>query len=443
MNKSSLTDWLKHIESFHADEIELGLQRIKQVAEKLQLLKFAGKTLLVAGTNGKGSCVAMLEALALNRGKSVICYTSPHLLSFNERLRVDGKDIDDESLIHAFAHIEKHRENIPLTFFEFTTLAALLIAQQIQPEILVLEVGLGGRLDATNIVDADVAIITSIAKDHCQWLGDDLQSIAYEKSGIIRQHKPALIGDPQAFQLIKQARPEYSAQLLLIEPAEEQLNQALLARQVNPYRLVEQNILLARQAFEIITNQTISQQILLESLAHIKISGRFQLLNKNNPCIIADVAHNPRAVENLKQQLEKLIKTQKIAQVTAIFGVMADKSVKQILEIMQPVVNDWCFVDLPMPRAMPAEQLDKLYQSMTSLQQTNLWKSNLQQTAAQVFASVQLAYQSINAQKIQQHLIIVFGSFITVAEMLKCINKNTQPNQITLNHLTGAQQVGK
>jgi dihydrofolate synthase/folylpolyglutamate synthase len=407
MNLQSLDDWLVHIESFNPKEIELGLSRIKQVAERLDCLSLSSKTVLIAGTNGKGSCVAMLESVALQQNKTVACYTSPHLLKFNERIRLNGQSVSDESLIEAFQAIEAKREEITLTFFEFTTLAALLIFQQSQPELVVLEVGLGGRLDATNIIEPDVSVITTVAMDHTDWLGDTLEKIAYEKGGVIRKDKPALIGDKKTFSLINKVLPDFSRKILLAEDKTETLSQVVNNAKINRYQLVSQNLLLAKLAFEQCFDQEITTETFSEALSNISLSGRFQSVKGLVMPTIVDVAHNPQSAKNLYSQLENYIKAHSITKVKAIFGVMADKSVSEVIEIIDPLINHWCFVDLDIPRAMTSQAIENLHKNLALSSKTAC------------FDGVSSAYLSLSKETSPNQLLIVFGSFITVANMLQ------------------------
>lgn len=410
MNSESLDDWLIYIESFNPKEIELGLSRIKQVAVSLDCLSLDSKVVLIAGTNGKGSCVATLESIALNQGKSVACYTSPHLLAFNERIRFNGKNASDHELVTAFQAIEAQRQNTPLTFFEFTTLAALLIFKQHQPELVILEVGLGGRQDATNVIDPDVSVITTVALDHTDWLGDTLEAIAYEKGGIIRPGKPAIVGDTETFNLLNKVLPEHSAELVLISDA---AHSAFLRDiRVNPYCLLEQNLLLAKMAFEKAFDYSLTEINFIESIKSICLEGRFQQIEGLDPVTIVDVAHNPQSAENLLRQLSGYVKANSVKRVTAILGMMADKSVMDVIKILDPLVNDWCFVDLDNQRSISSQGLKQEYRR---LEQSSKSTSNC-------FDSVKLAYQWFiqkNNSKRADELLVVFGSFITVANMLQ------------------------
>ena len=191
----SLSDWLSYLEQIHPQQIELGLQRVKTVAERAALTQLPGIVITVGGTNGKGSTCAMLASILQAAGYTTGVYASPHLLRYNERVKINGHEVSDEDLCSAFADIEQKRADISLTFFEFGTLAAFAVFKKYQPDVILLEVGLGGRLDATNIIDADISVITSIDLDHCDWLGNTRDAIATEKAGIYRSEKPAICGD--------------------------------------------------------------------------------------------------------------------------------------------------------------------------------------------------------------------------------------------------------
>ena len=197
MTSKTLAQWLQHLETLHPNEMELGLERVSQVADTLGLLPLSSPVVTVAGTNGKGSTVAVLESLLRECGFRPGAFTSPHFLRFNERIRVDGNEAQDEQLIAAFEAIEGVRDGVSLTYFEFSTLAALMVFEREEVDYVLLEVGLGGRLDSANMVDADIAVITSIDLDHQDWLGDTRGVIAREKAGIMREGKPVVIADPE------------------------------------------------------------------------------------------------------------------------------------------------------------------------------------------------------------------------------------------------------
>ncbi|MFB0975599.1 MAG: bifunctional tetrahydrofolate synthase/dihydrofolate synthase, partial [Tolumonas sp.] len=209
----SLSDWLSYLEQIHPQQIDLGLQRVKTVAERADLTRLPGIVITVGGTNGKGSTCAMLASILQAAGYSTGVYASPHLLRYNERVKINGSEVSDEDLCSAFFEIEQKRAEISLTFFEFGTLAAFAVFKKCQPDVILLEVGLGGRLDATNIIDADISVITSIDLDHCDWLGDTREAIAVEKAGIYRPGKPAICGEPNPPQTLYTAADQIDARL--------------------------------------------------------------------------------------------------------------------------------------------------------------------------------------------------------------------------------------
>ncbi len=401
----SLKYWLQKIESIHLTEIDLGLERVSLVADKMNLLTSQAQIVLIAGTNGKGSCAATLEALAISQNKKVGCYTSPHLLKFNERIRIDGEDISDERLIQAFESIESIRGNTSLTFFEYTTLAALWAFSRVNLDLIILEVGLGGRLDAVNMMQADISIVTSIAKDHQDWLGNDLLQIAYEKSGIFSPSSVNLVGDSQAYQLILEARPELLAKLESPQSNDiHQLNGYLPF--ITSFNLLPQNVDCALAAFSrlfALDPMTINFDTLTRCF---RLKGRFQTL-ATKPLTIVDVAHNPQAINNLVENLSKLPKS---THRYAICGLMKDKAIKSILEILEPAVDQCIFVDLDYERAACSDYL------------LNVWQ-NISNKKAETASDVAHAYQRIVDISTENTQIIVFGSFITVAAMLQYDSK--------------------
>lgn len=415
----NLSDWFIHIESFHHSEIELGLQRIKQVADKLHLLDFKIPCILVGGTNGKGSCVAMLESIALEQDKKVACYTSPHLLQFNERIRLNGQNVVDDDLVAAFEKIEAIRGNIPLTFFEFTTLAALIIFKKAKLDLIVFEVGLGGRQDATNIVEPSVSVITTIDKDHTDWLGDTVEAIAYEKAGILRKGKKAFIGDTKTFDLLNNVVPELAEEMSLVQMTSVELSNNIKNNQINPYGLLEQNIMLAISAFEQCFKHQLDQIAIEQALINVSINGRFQQLDIT-PLTIVDVAHNVQAANNLKQQIDNYIKLNSITKITAICGMMADKATEEILSIFLGQINHWCFVDLEIDRAIKSNALQQIYFDLQLHSKSTL----TQLSSSSCFTSVGQAFKWIERNHQENELILVFGSFITVANMLQCAHSS-------------------
>ena len=430
----NLKSWLKHIESFHSEEIELGLERIKRIANKLNLLALDSQVVTIAGTNGKGSCVATLESFAIQNELAIGCYTSPHLLKFNERIRLNGKDISDNKLISAFQEIELARQSTPLTFFEFTTLVALQIFKQAELDLVVLEVGLGGRLDAVNIVEPDVSIVTTIALDHEAWLGSSLREIAFEKSGIYRKHSTNLVGDQASYDLIAKARPEFVPELLLLSSVEEEkglisaLSKLVADFRFNRYRLLSQNILLAACAFNRLFPDLFAKTDLEKMLTNIKIKGRFEQMCEQ-PLVIADVAHNTQAAQNLRNQIEFLNPGGKRI---AICGMMADKSICDFLKVMDEVIDTWYFIGLPVDRAATAEDLGDLYVSILKNHDSSIDGKKLLNKKYHLNENLSDAYKKISGELAEcrassvsgNETIFILGSFFTVAEMCQYQHDN-------------------
>ena len=402
----TLEQWISKIEGFNSSEIELGLSRVEKLAKQLDLLSFATKVVTVGGTNGKGSCVAMLESLAIQSGLNVGTYTSPHLRCFNERIKINGVEVSDEQLIMYFELLEAKRKNIQLTFFEFTTLVALLIFKQQEPDLIVLEVGLGGRLDAVNIVEPDVSIITTIDKDHENWLGSDPVGIAFEKSGIYRADKKNLVGDKNSLDLILKARPEFQPNVWLVSAESlshvASIDELIQDPNINKYCLLAQNLNLAIGAFDYLFQTKIQKINLAKAIKNIKLEGRFQKVSEC-PLIIVDVGHNLQAAKNLKSQLTRFSNGKKW---TVICGMMRDKAIDEVLQSMDFAVDCWHFVDLPSDRAATSQQLSKIYQL-----------ANLKRPTSN-HESVSAAYKQICDFSSDSNSILVFGSFVTVAEML-------------------------
>jgi len=412
--KKSLKEWLAIIESFHPEEIELGLDRIRTVANRLELLSIDPKVILVGGTNGKGSCVATLESLSVLSNTKVGCFTSPHLLHFNERIRINQKNVADEILVEAFEIIDDAREQTILTFFEFTTLAALLIFKQSNLDLVVLEVGLGGRLDAVNIVEPNLSIVTTIDKDHQAWLGDDLDGIAFEKSGIFRQSAINLVGDRTSFECILNVRKDLLGNLFLIDDKNDVIKNAqdfnaiLANEKYNPLCLLKQNVKLALLGFYHLFEAPLAKISLESILQKIQLNGRFQKLSED-PLIILDVGHNPQAAKNLRRQIDGINSDGKRY---AICGLMRDKAIEDFLSLLDPVIDQWIFVDLPIGRAATSVDLKQTYSLISSANDALACRS-----VAQAFQQIESSLQS-------EDQVFVFGSFITVAEMLQYWQEN-------------------
>lgn len=402
----SLADWLSYLEQIHPKSIDLGLQRVGAVAQRLGVDRLPGKVITVGGTNGKGTTCAMLEAMLTAAGYRVGVYASPHLLRYNERVRIDGAYVSDAALCDAFAQVEQARDDLSLTFFEFGTLAALWLFCQAAPDVTVLEVGLGGRLDATNLIDADVAVITSIALDHCEWLGTDRQSIAREKAGIFRTGRPAICGEPQ---------PPAS----LAEQA--QLCQAHLKQLGLDFRLDRQtdswcftglgvswthlplpvlplaNAVTAVAAL-ISLGLPVGREAVCDGLRQARLNGRLQQV-RQTPAVWVDVAHNPHAAVYLASVLPPLPKA---GRRLAVVGMLQDKDIAGTLAELDALVDLWFLADLHGPRAASAAQL----------------AANLPGRQVSCHTDVDSAYSAALAAAKSVDMILVLGSFYTVADVL-------------------------
>ncbi|WP_347329560.1 bifunctional tetrahydrofolate synthase/dihydrofolate synthase [Marinimicrobium locisalis] len=360
MRFERLDDWLRWLESHHPTEIELGLARIRAVAERLDLLTPAARVISVAGTNGKGSCVAACGALLEAAGCSVGTYTSPHLLRYNERIVIDGAFASDEELCQAFARIDEASPDISLTYFEFGTLAALDIFQRRRVDVMVLEVGLGGRLDAVNILDADVAIVTSVDLDHQDWLGNDRDSIGREKAGIYRANRPALCADPAPPEgLLVTAREQGVALQQLgsdfgfaIETdgwywwgtGESGTAQSLMLPVPSlPWPSVAAALqAVAQLGFEV---NALAEKAGLSSLT---LAGRYQRFLWRGRTLIMDVAHNPAAARHLAERLAR----EAFPRTLALAAIMVDKDRVATLAPLVSEVGHWWLASLPdVPRA--------------------------------------------------------------------------------------------
>ncbi len=414
----TLQDWLAHCESLHPTSIEMGLERVQAVARRLGL-RFACPVITVAGTNGKGSTCAMLEAVALQAGYRPGVYTSPHLVHFEERCRIHGEIVSPEALVAHFERVEAAREGVSLTYFEFTTLAILGLMAGAGLDVAILEVGLGGRLDAVNIVDCDCAVITSIDLDHMDLLGADRESIGREKAGILRAGKPAIVSDPMPPQSVLDRAAEIGADLWtlgrdfnfsgdkqqwawagrgrryagLAYPALRGANQLLNAS----------GVLAALEALRSLL--PVTAQAVRNGLAMVELPGRFQIV-PGQPALVLDVAHNPHSVAALAANLDAM---GFYPTTHAVFGAMADKDLAPMLRKLGPLVDRWYFTDLPTARADSAAGL--------------LAKWRAQETRKDVDASTHAdpmaALAAAVAAADPADRIVVFGSFYTVGGVLK------------------------
>lgn len=419
----NLDDWLRHLENAHPVGIDMGLERINRVKEALQL-QIDATVFIVGGTNGKGSTCALLESILLAASYKVGCHTSPHFLKFNERARVGGEAVSDELLLKHFAIVENARASLPnppsLTYFEFTTLAIMHLFSQAGLDAVILEVGLGGRLDAVNIIDADCAIVTSIDMDHMEYLGGTREKIAFEKAGIFRSGKPAVCGDPVPPQSLIDHANAIGADLWLMgrdynfQGDKQQWGWAGRSKRFSGLgypALRGANQLLNASAviaalMAVRDRLPVGAQEIRNGMAWVELPGRFQVL-PGQPTIILDVAHNPHASAALAQNLENMAYH---PYTIAVFGAMADKDIQGVMKPMLDKIDFWYFCDLPTARAAKGEALAKLLR--------DLGFKEGKDSGIEVFASPELAYQAALKKAGEGDRITVFGSFYTVAGVL-------------------------
>ena len=429
---NTLTDWLIHLESLHPKGqggIELGLERVNRVKALLRQ-EARCPLIIVGGTNGKGSTCAYLEAIYRAAGYRVGCYTSPHLLDYNERIRVDGVPVDEPTLCAAFARVEAARRaagNVALTYFEFGTLAAWEVFSARQVEVLILEVGLGGRLDAVNAYDADCAVITGIALDHTDWLGSTRESIGFEKAGIYRAGIPGLCADPDPPRSLIDHAQAIGADLRLIgrdfSCQDEGPQWSFWARGSGGrtelphpalrggYQLRNAAAVLA--AIESLADRLpVSTSAIAQGLRAAELPGRFDVLPRaaGAPTIVLDVAHNPQAVAAFAENLAAL---GPCAQTIAFVGMMADKDIAGALGALAGKVDVWLLAGLDVARGAPAE----LLAGVVGTQQLG--------GRIECFASPAEAFVRAARLAGEDDRIAVFGSFHTVAAVLRAVKRGT------------------
>ena len=404
----SLDQWLIYLAQVHASNIELGLERVADVFRNLQL-DFSQRIIItVAGTNGKGTTCALIEQAILASSQSVAVFSSPHLLDYRERVRIGGAMLTEEDHCQAFLKVDQARGEISLTYFEFGTLAALQLMADSCAKTLLLEVGLGGRLDAVNIVDPTIAVITSIDLDHQDWLGDTKELIAIEKAGIFRANIPAVIGEPQPPTTLRDAAFDYQVKPLWQgSDFHFQIDakgfhwQGKIGRYDNlPIpNIPAQNASTALQIIEILGLQLDNRQM-AQVFNQTRLPGRRQVI-QNKPTVILDVAHNPQATNLLAFD----IKNMKYKRVIAVVAMLADKEINATLAPMLPVVSIWHCASLDVPRGAKSSTL---VSAVLSSEQKVL-----------DYGSVEVAYKCALENAEKDDLVIVFGSFFTVTNVLK------------------------
>lgn len=423
MTSRSLADWLAYLEQLHPTAIDMGLDRVRAVAARMAMTRPAPLVVTVTGTNGKGSTCAFIASLLNAQGLKVGSYASPHLLRYNERVLLSGREASDAELCEAFAVVEAARGEISLTYFEMGTLAAFWLFERAGLDAVVLEVGLGGRLDAVNIVDADLAVITNIGLDHADWLGNSRESVAYEKAGILREGKPALCGDLDPPQPLLDHANSLSAPLLLrgrdfdlamgagdwhwrgVDAAGAPLELHGLPLLTLPM----ENAALALQAYAMLGlpwDPARLARALLQTRVVGRLDSRQVVWNGRRIALLLDVGHNPHAAAFLAQRLEQ----RPVAGTRlAVFGLLADKDLAGVLDALVPSISDWAVAPLPTPRTQSATQL----------------AAALLERGASVseYATIEQALEAQCARAESVDEILVFGSFYCVAAALEWLEQ--------------------
>ncbi len=419
----TLADWLDRIERQHPASIAMGLERVRAVATHMRLAHPAQHVITVAGTNGKGSTVAFIEAIALAQGLRVGTYTSPHLHRYNERVRIDGSAVDDALLVQGFEAVEAARGDVPLTYFEYGTLCALWLFQREPLDIVVLEVGLGGRLDAVNVVDADAAIITTVDFDHQDWLGNDIDSIGMEKAGVARAGKPLVLGDddPPASVL----RHAYAIGASTWRIANDFFAEPLDAEQwcwrdvgcsiqlPMPMRGMAAPVQLRNAACAVAALRSlpvhIDAQAYQAGIASAAIAGRLQSIDADGVEVLVDVGHNPQAARSLAAWLQAHAGKHTLV----VYAALADKDVDQVTQALAADVQQWFLAgtEAAGARGTTAANLAARLQGNAA--------------AGQQFADVQIALQTALKTAQAGQRILVFGSFHAAVEALKFFGKTS------------------
>ena len=418
MRYEKLSDWLRWQETLHPLEVDLGLERVRAIAENCKLLPIKPAVITVAGTNGKGSTVALLESVLRCQGYRVASYTSPHLHRYNERICIYGSPIEDYELCSAFDFIDRSRGRVSLSFFEFGTLAALYHFARHPLDIILLEVGLGGRLDAVNIVEPDVSIITSIGIDHIEWLGKDRESIATEKAGIMRYNKPVVCGDKDPPKAVSAVAVEKGAKLHQLntdfsythhaDSYNFQVTNGDFVLTDLPHPALFGNAQLQNAATALMALYCLRERLPVErdavmnGLECVQLKGRFQV-QEGDKTRIFDIAHNPDGVKVLADNLRN---SSCSGRTHAVFSVLTDKDVRGMLREITPLIDCWHLAELSTGRALGLDALEE---------QMHLYDRDL---SLRRYVSVRSACHSALAEMTKGDRLVVFGSMITVAEAL-------------------------
>jgi len=427
---NTLTGWLEYIEALHPKSIEMGLERVRKVIQRLQLIP-TFPIIIVAGTNGKGSTCAMLEQIYQQAGYRVASYSSPHLMYYNERVRVNGQQAADEALCEAFAAVEMGRQDTQLTYFEYGTLAAVWHFMHTNVDVAILEIGLGGRLDAVNAFEPNCTIVTSIDLDHTEFLGDNRDSIGFEKAGVFRPNIPAICGDACPPKTLIAHANSIKADLKLIGLDFRAEHEASAWHYISSHQLDDlelRHLPLPALAGEFQLNNAACaitaiqclQQVLpvqvehiKQGLSHVTLAGRFQQV-ANNPTVILDVAHNPHAAQSLAENLRHQAC---VGKTLAVFAMLADKDIAGVVTALSDQIDCWYVASINSVRGAQAQQL------------ANLIVGNNPNAMVHQHKEVTIAYQQACKDASENDRIIVLGSFFTVADVMQYLAEHKSSPQ--------------
>lgn len=420
IKNKTLKDWLEYIESIHPESIEFGLERVGIVFRRLFPEGLAFPVITVAGTNGKGSCCAYIESILQSSGYLVGKYTSPHLVTFNERIVVNSGLADDDAIVAAFENIEIARQGTILTYFEYTTLAAMLVFSQKEIGVGVFEVGLGGRLDAVNILDPIVSVITSIGIDHVDWLGDDRALIGLEKAAVARSGRSCIVGEVDVPESVKRYMSQNSVVATYIG------SDVKILREKDNWSMIQDGSFMA-EAMPLLQNDVdhqyrnaacavlavmnanldVNAEAIREGLVNVAVEGRCQVLSRR-PYIILDVAHNQDSVLALRDYVKNVPFK---GRCYAVFSMLQDKDVHTCVDSMFDMVDEWNVASLNSPRSSSVDELESIIMAVSSLRKS---KSSLVVTHTSIHDAFERVKNAVN----YDDCIIVFGSFHVVGDIL-------------------------
>lgn len=416
----TLTEWLDYIENIHFKVIDLTLERMLIIANDLGLTKFSSKIITVTGTNGKGSVTNLLSKFIHSKGFSTCVYNSPHLLKFNERIVIEGKPVSDEELLNSFKIIESKRrdKNVSLTFFEFTTLAALLIFKNHPCDYIILEVGMGGRFDSTNIVDADLSIITNVALDHTAFLGSNREEIGYQKVGIVKKNSVLIYGEKDIPQSVVDWSSLQNSKIYYLSKDFDYIQQSecwkLSLGDTKFNELVLPSIPIVNASMVLMTlkilNLSFTEEEINQILSQFKMPGRFQII-QNSPMIIADVGHNSHAFSYLKKRINH-IKTRKQGKLYCVLGMLSDKDFAITINDLSTFVDQFYFCSLDGPRGTKSKELQDVLSNDIQKKQSKLYNKPIE------------AFDAAISLADSEDIILVAGSFHTVGQIFEYYYKD-------------------